>query len=818
MTTPYRGYSEIPDSVNPDVPYRTNLALREIDADIHDVATESGAARDRSLSAEGTSQNAYNTAQEVKLAAGELAEAVARFQADLDLLDGDSLAETVADAQEAAATATAAAAAALAPAAAAVNAAITTPGTDANKHLKAFYGTPVVMLTPDRFPAIDNTGATDTTAALSAAWNAAPFGSTVVLVGSYKIGNLVIDPTKFYSADVRFGTFITANANSALQCVGSYESQIGVSAIVEELVNVENYQTTLTKLTLSSAPGWKRGDVIKLLADDLIPAGHVTSDTDKARVGEQFTVYSSAGTTVYLHGVVTEPYSINIRAARMVPGSITLIEPTFDVTDARLTGKIAGNMIRLDSLVGPRVIKPTLKRLVGMGVSLKSCHGAVVEDPYSFTGIDNTDLSVLSYSIHDSGCTDTIVRGGVLVGGRHAFTDGTGLVPAGSEDTASYGATINAKLIGVTGKYMGHAVFDTHHMSKGVQFIDCTAFVAPGEDAFLARGRNVRVVNPIVYGGKNVIDVLNQVTGTWSTGESYGHELVNPRSFGTQRVATVTTHTATTHPKYGQKDTNINLVIHGGYHEGLRRACVQENSQVRWTVRPYMAWGTLAEGAWFELKNSNVFLPEAYLDGRAITTIAATGTQRVFYANDDTVDRHSEIHLGRVTIAASATYIAAVANPLEVTANTSRVHIERVTFETPWPTTNPFNIPETVRTSLSWGCSYDPANATSRNSSSGATFTNSALAGSIERLCRATDPGLVLTANISDATARTMTTLPLGKFDGQRLTIIMGSATAGLTIPHGASYNTRLIGSVNKVLSTGNAACHLVWSSGAWRE
>lgn len=34
MTTPYRGYTEIPSGVVPDVPYRTNLALREIDADM----------------------------------------------------------------------------------------------------------------------------------------------------------------------------------------------------------------------------------------------------------------------------------------------------------------------------------------------------------------------------------------------------------------------------------------------------------------------------------------------------------------------------------------------------------------------------------------------------------------------------------------------------------------------------------------------------------------------------------------------------------------------------------------------------------------
>lgn len=44
MTTPYRGYTEIPGAAVPDVPYRVNLALREIDADVQDAVAELEAA------------------------------------------------------------------------------------------------------------------------------------------------------------------------------------------------------------------------------------------------------------------------------------------------------------------------------------------------------------------------------------------------------------------------------------------------------------------------------------------------------------------------------------------------------------------------------------------------------------------------------------------------------------------------------------------------------------------------------------------------------------------------------------------------------
>ena len=39
MATPYRGYTEVPGNTAPDVPYRVNLALREVDADVQDLET-----------------------------------------------------------------------------------------------------------------------------------------------------------------------------------------------------------------------------------------------------------------------------------------------------------------------------------------------------------------------------------------------------------------------------------------------------------------------------------------------------------------------------------------------------------------------------------------------------------------------------------------------------------------------------------------------------------------------------------------------------------------------------------------------------------
>ena len=43
MATPFRGYTEIPGAVTPDVPYRVNVPLREIDADVNKIDAGHGA-------------------------------------------------------------------------------------------------------------------------------------------------------------------------------------------------------------------------------------------------------------------------------------------------------------------------------------------------------------------------------------------------------------------------------------------------------------------------------------------------------------------------------------------------------------------------------------------------------------------------------------------------------------------------------------------------------------------------------------------------------------------------------------------------------
>lgn len=68
-TTPNRGYSEIPGSTDPNVPYRVNVALREVDADVSAIAKLAQGARDDATYARTAAQGALSPTADAVAAA-----------------------------------------------------------------------------------------------------------------------------------------------------------------------------------------------------------------------------------------------------------------------------------------------------------------------------------------------------------------------------------------------------------------------------------------------------------------------------------------------------------------------------------------------------------------------------------------------------------------------------------------------------------------------------------------------------------------------------------------------------------------------------
>jgi hypothetical protein len=692
------------------------------------------------------------------------------------------------------------------------------PASDLAGELSATYGTPataIVMATPAKFPAIDNTGATATQVGLQQAIDAAPAGGRVVFQGIYNLtGTVIIPPANALTLDFSAATIIRAGSAMGFKCEQPFDAQYAISAIVSEAITIDGEAATVTKLTMTAAPNWAVNDTIKVVSDDVIPGGHVTSATVKPRLGELSEVHSIAGTTVYLKALLRDTYTTAPRAARLPYGTVHVDGGTADVTDTVVTNKTDGTLFRFQNLHAPSVRNLHARRLVGMGLSFKSCLGYYVENYNVDWAMNNPTDGVYGYGIHDSSCQGGIVNGGVQRNLRHPFTDGTADVAAGSTDTSSFGRSQDFTLIGVKSIGCTAAGFDTHHNGRGGSFIGCKAVVPPEVNGFLLRGEGHSVIDCEVEGGLSALQVMTQVTGTWSEGESRRHNVDNLKVTGSIRVMTVALRMATTHPNYNVRDTESTVIVNGVNARDVQRIGVIVNGTVKLRNINFVG-DTLADGAILQVENSFVDV-DASVDLNPVTSVGG-GTQRLIYV-DPIAAEASDVRIRRFDVKASSTYRTAAATPIVAAATTQRFISENILFETPWAAADPFSIPAAVPQSIRWSCLWDPADTLTQRSSASLTLSNSALAGSIAALTRGPDPQLVLTANITDSTPRTMIALPLGQFDGQRLTVVLGSATAGLTIPNGASYTTRLSGGVDKTLTVGNQSVTLLWSAGAWRE
>lgn len=389
------------------------------------------------------------------------------------------------------------------------------------------------------------------------------------------------------------------------------------------------------------------------------------------RVGEFAVVHDVSGNFVWLEGVLTEPIATNIRAARMKPGSVNMFDLRLDTSDSRLAAKATGPAVRLWNMRMPRVLRGDLGRLNATGFSFKSCLGYLCDSGSGLFGIDDTSTSNLGYFVQDSSCQDGMIIGGNYSGGRHAFTDGTGLTAANSDDTSSYGATINTTVFGVVSRNQKAACLDTHHMSRGVKFVFCTTYALEEESHYLLRGRDHQIINPVMYGGAECVKLICQESGTWSKGESWGHHMVGARAYDVQRVLTSALRTNGNHPYFGVRYTRRNISIEGGVYTGVRQIADIRNAIVEFYGGPSISYGDNSNVNAVYLDNAEYRFGDMRVDASAVTTLSGASARLIY----DATATGSIIDGGRIIFIPSAAWIAGASRSIESASAAAQITI-----------------------------------------------------------------------------------------------------------------------------------------------
>jgi hypothetical protein len=343
----------------------------------------------------------------------------------------------------------------------------------------------------------DPTGVADSTSEMQDAID----NHEVILLpsGTYKLGQIAHTGSSRTIRALGPVTIIQTDPDGVFDFKGGWDllgtvNSIAISAVSLTDAGEGSANSNVSVLTMASSVSVTKGDILKVISDDINPYGRASLVPKMAEFS--LAGITSSGTTVTLTNVLIEPYATNIRLVR--PQNITFCiegDITFD-TDPAIRDTIV-----FGAVVGLRSAKWCH---VGNGVKFYNSLGRAINNTSyrsTFDGIIFRNLanrpgkSHYGYGVQDGGW-QTIMRDCHGENLRHMYSEGNGTVDHTSTEYDRYGGGWYAQVSNCTGMNCQGQVFDTHGTAYGSTFSDCHAvgsFVgaSSGGSGFAARGRNI---------------------------------------------------------------------------------------------------------------------------------------------------------------------------------------------------------------------------------------------------------------------------------------------------------------------------------------
>lgn len=378
-------------------------------------------------------------------------------------------------------------------------------------------------------------GVTDDTVALQSAVDAVPDGGTLFIpAGSYKITETLSSTGKSLHIQGQGATLVQSASVNVLSINGEWGTIYSVSGLADT-TEVDGAESSLfcTDVTLSSAPsGIAKGDIVRLIADDVILGDRPTDGTAKSRVGQFFTVFDVDGTTVTLVGRPLDSYTTNIRLVKLERKTASVTGLRIESADAVT---YAGAGITFYGLYAP-VADMSFGPLATPACTFRGCFA-----PRADITVDRLDnvpsTGRIGYGLYDASSEHgqyKVVAGNV----RHAYSDGSPQIEAGDTRPGYYGRPYGHR---ITGHAYGTAAqaFSPHSSGRQITFDSISATNCHGLVGL--RGTDCRVLNAVAENCNYALIVLDEedfnvgmdsgdMSDAWSEGHVIdGLTVKNPR-------------------------------------------------------------------------------------------------------------------------------------------------------------------------------------------------------------------------------------------------------------------------------------------------